>query len=134
MIWRQVSAGRIEIAERGGRFRLAGERGPTQPGFAVGWICIYSDAVHQRLAPARLARAVAFLRGTSIEFRRNALIARRPEAAFAHYAEHIERRREARLRRLAQLNGDFALHRLATALAVQSQRMAQHTLRAAGRG
>ena len=49
MIWRQISAGRMEIAERSGRFRIAGERGPTQPGFAVGWICIHSDAVHQRL-------------------------------------------------------------------------------------
>jgi hypothetical protein len=40
MIWRQVSGGRMVIAERSGRFRIAGERGPTQPGFAVGWICI----------------------------------------------------------------------------------------------
>ena len=77
---------------------------------------------------------MAFLRSTSIEFRRSLFIAAHPEAAFAHHAEQIQRRREARLRGLAQLHGDFAFYRLVAALAVQSQRMAQHTLRAAGRG
>ena len=131
IVWRQGATLRVDIANQGGGFRIAGKRRATEPGFAFRGIGIDTDALHQRQPPPGLAGPVPLFRRAAKELRSGGRIRLNAYAAFVQHAEQIESGRQIGFCGAGEVMHNALVSRVILGVSCQRKRKTERSLRAA---